>query len=58
MNIDEIAEEIVYSFSEEKYLDEKYTGSNRDTLLQKTRGYKKQAIKIRSGSCNTQSARR
>lgn len=45
MNIDEIAKEIVCSFSEEKNLDEKYTGSNRDTLLQETREYKKQAIK-------------
>ena len=45
MNIDEIAKEIVCSFLEEKNLDEKYTGSNRDTLLQETREYKKQAIK-------------
>lgn len=45
MNIDEIAKEIVNQFSEEVYLNEKYTGWNRDTMLQKTREYKKQVIK-------------
>ena len=45
MNIDEIAKEIVSSFSEEKYLEEKYTGWNRDTLIQKNLENKKQAIK-------------
>ena len=45
MNIDEIAEEIVNQFSEEVYLEKKYTGWNRDTLLQNTREYKKKATK-------------
>lgn len=45
MNIDKIAEEIVNQYLEEVYLDEKYTGKNRDALLQSTREYKKQAIK-------------
>ena len=45
MNIDEIAEDVVNQFSEEVYLYEKYTGWNRDTLLQSTREDKRQAIK-------------
>lgn len=45
MKIDEIAEEIVNSFSEEKRLEEKYTGWNRDTLIEGNREYKKKAIK-------------
>lgn len=45
MNIDKIAEEIVNQYLEEVYLDEKYTGKNRDAMLQSTREYKKQAIK-------------
>lgn len=44
MNIDEIAEDIVNEFSEERYL-ETYTGWNRDSLLQSTLERKKQAIK-------------
>ncbi|MBR5831707.1 MAG: hypothetical protein IKY79_03740 [Bacteroidales bacterium] len=44
MNIDEIAEEIVFSFWDEKHLEE-YSGSNRDSLLQRIQETKKQAIK-------------
>ena len=44
MNIDEIAEEIVFSFWDEKHLEE-YSGSNRESLLQRIQETKKQAIK-------------